>query len=154
GLAVVGSLSSAREARADAPDAATIGASATSGTATDAPGTEAPGTEAPGTEASTMEASRLEASAMETSGAELYRRHCAACHGSEGAGGLGPALAGNDALADASFVVGRIVHGGGAMPSFAGRLDDEAIARVASHVRGAWGNDYGEVAPAEVAAIR
>lgn len=87
-------------------------------------------------------------------GSELYSRNCAGCHGGEGEGRVGPALAGNDRLADPSFVTDRILNGGGGMPAWDDRLSDGEIASVATFVREAWGNDFGEVSEAEVAGQR
>lgn len=73
-------------------------------------------------------------------GATLYAQNCAACHGPEGGGGVGPALAGNTGLADGEAVIAQIRHGGDGMPAFEGRLDKEEIEAVARHVRTEYGN--------------
>lgn len=71
----------------------------------------------------------------------LYRRHCAACHGPDGQGGLagavrvpslkeGPALSYNDLqLAE------QIANGKGVMPPFKLTLTDTQIATLARFVR-------------------
>lgn len=111
------------------------------------------------TERVTQEAERAERSravpkvSLEV-GSELYSRNCEGCHGGEGEGRVGPALAGNDRLADLSFFTGRILNGGGGMPAWGDRLSDGEVAAVASFVREAWGNDFGEVSGEEVAAQR
>jgi mono/diheme cytochrome c family protein len=80
---------------------------------------------------------------------------CAGCHGPEGGGGVGPVLAGNANLNNASLVVRQILQGGDVMPPFADRLSDEEIAAVANYIRTAWGNAAAEmIAPADVAAMR
>lgn len=85
-------------------------------------------------------------------GEQVYAQNCAQCHGDEGEGGAGPALAGNEFLADAEATIDRILHGGGGMPAFRDELADAEVAAVASHIRTAWGNDFGEVAVDEVEA--
>lgn len=92
------------------------------------------------------------ASAQTAPGAELYARHCAACHQPDGAGtvGLAPPLKGEHWArlgADRSYLASVLLHGlsgpiklptgsfVGAMPAFATQLDDAALAAVASHVR-------------------
>lgn len=91
-------------------------------------------------------------------GAALYATNCASCHGAsgEGMGSVFPALAGNDKLADAGYVIDVVLSGkpGTAMPAFGGRFSDEEIAALVSYVRTSWGNGYGAVTAAEVAAAR
>jgi mono/diheme cytochrome c family protein len=82
-------------------------------------------------------------------GASIYDNNCAVCHGNDGGGVVGPALADNDKLADTSHVVKRILKGGGGMPAF-GRLSDEEIANVASLIRSSWGNEFGSVTTSDV----
>ena len=90
-------------------------------------------------------------------GADLYAAQCASCHGAtgEGMGEVFPALAGNAALADAEHVIRIVLRGqpGTAMPAF-GRLSDEEVAAVVSHIRTSWGNGYGATGAAQVAALR
>ena len=91
-------------------------------------------------------------------GASLYAAHCASCHGArgEGMGAVFPALAGNEALGDAGYVIRTVLAGkpGTAMPAFGGRFSDEEVAVVVSYVRTSWGNGYGAVDAAQVAALR
>lgn len=87
----------------------------------------------------------LGACAPAQDGQQLYQQNCAGCHGNEGGGGTGPALAGNGALRDAERTVDQIVNGGDGMPAYGGRLSNEQIAAVASYIRTSWGNDYGRV---------
>lgn len=80
---------------------------------------------------------------------------CAGCHGIDGGGGVGPALAGNQNLNDAAYVVTQILQGGETMPPFGDRLTNEEVAAVANYVRGAWGNAALEpVTPEAVEAAR
>lgn len=107
-------------------------------------------------------------------GADLYREHCAACHGTHGegrrddAGRLAyPALAGSRTVTQASPAnLLRVIERGGfapatvgnarpyGMPPFAGRLDADELAALASHLRRSWGNRAGEVDAVEVLRLR
>jgi mono/diheme cytochrome c family protein len=90
-----------------------------------------------------------------SAGERVYvRQGCSACHGVEGGGGIGPALAGNARLADDEYVIGQILNGGGGMPPFADQLSDQEVAAVASHERTSWGNDFGTISEDEVAGRR
>lgn len=94
--------------------------------------------------------------AQATSGAELYVRHCAACHQAGGTGvpGVFPPLAGNAALADADHVRSVIEKGlsgplqvggttfGGTMPPFGGQLGGAEVQALTDYLRSAWGNDF------------
>jgi mono/diheme cytochrome c family protein len=98
-------------------------------------------------------------------GGELYRQHCADCHGKQGQGfaGIYPALAGNRAvtLASASNLV-QVIRRGGFAPSTAGHprpfgmppfeqlLPDEDIAAVATYVRQSWGHQASSVSALDV----
>lgn len=64
----------------------------------------------------------------------LYMRHCAECHGSNAAGGTGPALAGSARSADAAMVENTIRFGRGAMPGFMATLSGEEIALLVDYV--------------------
>lgn len=89
------------------------------------------------------------------SGSDVYvQAGCDSCHGSDGEGGTGPALAGNDSLGDPEAVITQIVQGGGGMPSFGDELSAEEIAAVATHERTSWGNDFGEVTADDVKDIQ
>lgn len=87
-------------------------------------------------------------------GEQIFQQNCAVCHGPSGEGAVGPALADNANLADTTRVVDQILYGGQAMPPFAGTLSDEQIAAVATFIRTAWNNDFGEVSTEQVAARR
>eukprot|EP00873_Tetraselmis_striata_P032695 jgi/Tetstr1/452959/TSEL_039995.t1 len=87
-------------------------------------------------------------------GAPKFAANCAMCHGPAGQGGAGAALAGDDQLADASFVANTIVHGFGYMPAFGSQLSDEDIAQIGTFIRNSWGNDFGILTTEEVAAAR
>lgn len=71
-------------------------------------------------------------------GAGIFAANCAGCHASDGSGGVGPALAGDDALArfEDSAAVSRFVSVGvpGRMPGFETRLTPDEIEAVADYV--------------------
>jgi mono/diheme cytochrome c family protein len=106
---------------------------------------------------------------VQAHGASLYKDHCAACHGADGAGGSGPAgvvyapLAGNrKVLLEAPANLIHIVVNGGfppttagnprpyGMPPFGPSLTDAEIAVLATYVRGAWGNTAPAVSALDV----
>ncbi len=102
-------------------------------------------------------------------GAELYRQHCAHCHGDDGVGipGAYPPLAGNRAVTlEPPANVVRMVLGGGfppgtagnprpyGMPPFVTILGDDDIAAVISYVRDAWGNQGSPVSAFTVGRFR
>lgn len=102
-------------------------------------------------------------------GRKLYAQHCAACHGSDGAG-RAPAyapLAGSGAATMALPVnaLSIVLQGGFApgtagnprpygMPPFAHVLADEEVAQVLTYVRNSWGNHAGAVTAAQANARR
>ena len=102
----------------------------------------------------TAEVADIDAAALLAQGDPLYRTNCAACHGAQGEGKQGPALAGNEALADTAYLARTIIHGFGYMPPFGSRLDDEQIAAVSTFIRKSWGNEFGAVQAPEVAEQR
>jgi len=107
-------------------------------------------------------------------GRQLYRDHCAACHGDAGEGGVlpggapaVPALAGNRTVTmdpPANLVRAIALGGFGAvtaanprpfgMPPFAHVLRDEQIAAVASFLRASWGAQAAPVSAFDVARFR
>ncbi len=100
-------------------------------------------------------------------GSDLYREHCADCHGVQGQGvpGIYPALAGNGTVLQplAHNLLQVITHGGFG-PTTAGNprpfgmpprvYNDEEMAAVISHVRTAWGNDAAPVSALDVLRLR
>jgi mono/diheme cytochrome c family protein len=102
-------------------------------------------------------------------GAQLYERHCADCHGADGAGvtGIYPALAGNRAVAMPmpANLVHIVLEGGFApstagnprpfgMPPFATVLGDDEVAALLTTLRTSWGNRASAVSALEVARFR
>lgn len=87
-------------------------------------------------------------------GASLYAAECASCHQRSGSGiaDVFPALTGA-AVDNTDSLLGIVLRGRGAMPSFA-NLADRDLAAVVTYVRGAWGNAFPPVEPGEVAARR
>lgn len=102
-------------------------------------------------------------------GAQVYERHCVACHGERGQGvpGAYPPLAGNRAvtMAQTTNLVQTVLQGGFApattgnprpfgMPPYVLVLSDREVAAVLTHVRSQWGNDAGAVSELDVARHR
>ncbi len=98
-------------------------------------------------------------------GADLYRTHCADCHGNDGEGrpGRTAPLAGNRVvrMTPATNLIAAIRHGGFlpvtagnprpyGMPPHAGILDDAQIAAVATYLRQSWGHAASEVSLLDV----
>ena len=81
-------------------------------------------------------------------GKDVYQRNCLACHGANGEGGVGTAIAGS------SIVTGEVgghlevgVNGvaGSAMQAFGGILNDVDLAAVITYQRNAFGNNMGDM---------
>ena len=102
-------------------------------------------------------------------GAEIYKTHCAACHGDDGAGVAGayPRLAGNRAvmLSPPANLVHTVRQGGFlpvtagnprpfGMPPYATLLSDDDIAKVLTYVRSSWGQHGAPVSTLEVSRYR
>jgi len=88
-------------------------------------------------------------------GKKLYMdARCFACHGEYGFGGAGPRFREDRYLGLSSYVIGQILLGRDIMPPFEHVLDDQQIAAVATYVRNSWGNNFGDVQPAQVAEVR
>lgn len=88
-------------------------------------------------------------------GEQVYGGQCLACHGANGEGGVGNAIAGSAvALGDISkhLEVGIKGVSGTAMQAFGGQLSDVDMAAVITYQRNAFGNNTGDVVqPADVA---
>ncbi|KAG9613368.1 hypothetical protein KCV01_g1245, partial [Aureobasidium melanogenum] len=102
-------------------------------------------------------------------GRGTYEKHCAACHGDDGAGkgDAYPPLDRNPTVTDPTGInVIRAVLSGGfapategnprpySMPPFSQRLDDDEVAGVVSYIRQAWSNKASAVSPGDVRAYR
>lgn len=86
-----------------------------------------------------LAASALSASAGAADGAALYQQHCAACHGAQRQGAVGPALNGsawNKVKPEKNSVMQLIAKGvpGTAMPGWKGSLDADKIAALADYL--------------------
>lgn len=109
----------------------------------------------------------LQTGLVELPGAGIYMNFCARCHAADGKGnhGKGAPLAGNPAVlgSNPDSVIRIILEGSSTpvidgdrhpprkMPAFAGRLDDQEIAYVATLVRNTWGN---RAEPVDVRQVR
>jgi mono/diheme cytochrome c family protein len=91
--------------------------------------------------------------ALIAEGEEIFAANCQPCHGPEGGGSEGPALAGNEGLQAQSPILNQVLFGGAYMPAFA-QLTDREIAAVATFIRNSWENEFGGVTEETVAAAR
>ena len=102
-------------------------------------------------------------------GADLYKKHCQACHQPTGlgVGSAFPPLQGSEWVLGAEQMVPAIVMHGisgeiqvggktfkGVMPPFKTKLTPQEIAAVASHVRTSWGNQASAVSLATVERVQ
>jgi cytochrome c oxidase subunit 2 len=87
-------------------------------------------------------------------GEAVYARACLACHGANGEGGLGNAIAGSPvATGDVGAHLEIGINGvpGSAMQAFGGQLNDVDMAAVITYQRNAFGNNMGDtVQPIDV----
>jgi mono/diheme cytochrome c family protein len=109
------------------------------------------------------------AAGAKADGAVLYAAMCVACHqaGGTGLAGVFPPLAGAEWVNGRDSTLASIVLRGidgpltvkgttyhGQMPAFAGKLKDEQIAAVLTHLRSSWGNASPALAAEIVAKAR
>jgi cbb3-type cytochrome c oxidase subunit III len=89
-------------------------------------------------------------------GASVFAKNCAACHGANGTGGIGPALAGNPKvnIGNPTAMLSTILQGRNLMPSWRGQLSAGDIAAVATYIRSSWGNSVPAVTVQDVDAIK
>jgi len=81
-------------------------------------------------------------------GKAVYDRACLACHGAQGEGGLGNAIAGSAiATGEIAGHLDSVVNGvaGTAMQAFGGQLNDVEMAAVLTYQRNAFGNNMGDL---------
>ncbi|MFV8818934.1 cytochrome c oxidase subunit II [Haliea sp. E17] len=81
-------------------------------------------------------------------GKAVYDRNCLACHGANGEGGVGKAIAGSPvATGDLAHHLDVAIHGvpGTAMQAFGGQLNDVDMAAVVTFQRNAFGNNMGDM---------
>lgn len=81
-------------------------------------------------------------------GEKVYQTSCAACHGANGEGGVGPSMIGT-AITTGPIAghMDTIVNGvqGTAMQAFGGQLNNIDMAAVITYERNAWGNNMGDM---------
>lgn len=72
-----------------------------------------------------------------TTGAGIYRQYCLTCHGADGQGGVGPALAGRmiAKYPDIADQINVVANGTGRMPAFRGNLSTSEIRKVVEYER-------------------
>ena len=90
-------------------------------------------------------------------GQGVYNTNCMACHGMNGEGGVGKAIAGSPvATGDAAGHIDLTLKGvaGTAMAGYAAILNDVDIAAVITYQRNAFGNSGSIVQPADIKAAR
>ena len=91
-------------------------------------------------------------------GKAVYDSACLACHGAQGEGGIGNAIAGSTVvLGDLSSHMAVVAGGvsGTAMQAFGGQLNDVELAAVLTYQRNAFGNNTGDVVqPSDVAGMK
>ena len=81
-------------------------------------------------------------------GKAVYDRNCLACHGANGEGGVGNAIAGSPvATGEMGQHLNISINGvpGTAMQSFGGQLNDVDMAAVVTYQRNAFGNNMGDM---------
>ncbi len=81
-------------------------------------------------------------------GKAVYERNCLACHGANGEGGLGKAIAGSPVATgdlDKHLDIGISGVAGTAMQAFGGQLNDVDMAAVVTYQRNAFGNNMGDM---------
>lgn len=79
-----------------------------------------------------------DATSAPADGASLYSANCATCHGDDGGGGRGPALADGavvEAFPDPAAQIAFVTVGEGLMPGFGDDLTPEEIAAVVEYTR-------------------
>jgi cytochrome c oxidase subunit 2 len=83
-----------------------------------------------------------------TRGEAVYARSCLACHGANGEGGVGNAIAGSAvATGDMGAHLDVGINGvpGTAMQAFGGQMNDVDMAAVITYQRNAFGNNMGDM---------
>jgi cytochrome c oxidase subunit 2 len=81
-------------------------------------------------------------------GKNVYTSSCAACHGANGEGGVGKAIAGSPiATGSMKEHMEVVVHGvpGTAMPAFGSQLNEVDLAAVITYQRNSFGNNMGDM---------
>lgn len=101
-----------------------------------------------------MSAQELGLNELMAKGEAVYNGQCLACHGANGEGGVGKAIAGSAiALGDIGQHLDVGIRGvaGTAMQAFGGQLSDVDMAAVLTYQRNAFGNNTGDIIqPADI----
>lgn len=96
--------------------------------------------------------------ALMSEGEAVYNGQCLACHGANGEGGVGKAIAGSAiALGEVNTHMDVSIRGvsGTAMQAFGTQLSDTEMAAVITYQRNAFGNNTGDIVqPADVASYK
>ena len=96
--------------------------------------------------------------ALMSEGEAVYNGQCLACHGANGEGGVGKAIAGSAiALGEVNTHLDVSIRGvsGTAMQAFGTQLSDTEMAAVITYQRNAFGNNTGDIVqPADVASYK
>ena len=98
-----------------------------------------------------MAATELSVDKLMARGEDVYNASCLACHGVNGEGGLGNAIAGSAiAVGGLDSHLNVIVNGvaGTSMQAFGAQLSDVDVAAVTTYQRNAFGNNTGDVVQA------
>ena len=98
-----------------------------------------------------LAATELSVDELMARGENVYNASCLACHGANGEGGLGNAIAGSAiAMGGLDSHLNVIVNGvaGTAMQAFGAQLTDVDVAAVTTYQRNAFGNNTGDVVQA------
>ena len=98
-----------------------------------------------------LAATELSVDELMARGEDVYNASCLACHGANGEGGLGNAIAGSAiAVGGLDSHLNVIVNGvaGSAMQAFGAQLSDVDVAAVTTYQRNAFGNNTGDVVQA------
>jgi cytochrome c oxidase subunit 2 len=98
-----------------------------------------------------LAATELSVDELMARGEDVYNASCLACHGANGEGGLGNAIAGSAiAMGGLDSHLNVIVNGvaGTAMQAFGAQLSDVDVAAVTTYQRNAFGNNTGDVVQA------
>jgi len=98
-----------------------------------------------------LAATELSVDELMARGEDVYNASCLACHGANGQGGLGNAIAGSAiAVGGLDSHLNVIVNGvaGTAMQAFGAQLSDVDVAAVTTYQRNAFGNNTGDVVQA------
>jgi cytochrome c oxidase subunit 2 len=98
-----------------------------------------------------LAATELSVDELMVRGEDVYNASCLACHGANGEGGLGNAIAGSAiAMGRLDSHLNVVVNGvaGTAMQAFGAQLSDVDVAAVTTYQRNAFGNNTGDVVQA------